>query len=312
MNASQLAVRYLQHQAQTWAAVAALGGLVLLTSVAVLGVSAGALSWAAAVLLSFTAGHLSPRTVMRLRGARLLHPLEAPRLHQRIAMFAARAELTPPGIYLSESQEPQAFATGTPSHSAIAVTRGLLDLMDERELEAVLAHELGHVMAGDTGLLLRVRVLRQVLSTTVTFGWVALAFGAFGLPFGMSVLALPVLLSSPILAALLESYLSRSREFQADLRAAQMIGTPRTLTSALRKLQRYQNWLRRCVPGFMAERVPEALRTHPDLERRMEQLDQLLPQNRSPVARPRKWQFGPLPVGASVLSDIRRPLIVLR
>jgi len=153
--------------------------------------------------------------------------------------LAARAGLPKPRVYIIDQDQPNAFATGRdPAHAAVAATRGLLQMLDRREIRGVMAHELAHVKHRDT--------LTMTVTATVAGAVSALANFAFffggrdenGRPTGI-VGAILVSLLAPIAAALVQMAISRGREYEADRGGAEISGDPQALAQALRKIEAY-------------------------------------------------------------------------
>lgn len=193
------------------------------------------------------------RLVLAAYGARPIARAEAPRLFDIVAELARRAGIPMPRLYLIESAQPNAFATGRdPQHAAVAVTRGLLGALDEAEVAAVIGHELSHVVHRDT--------LTMTVAATIAGAIGMLANFAFFLgprddernaPLGM-LGALLVAILAPLGALLVQMAISRTREYEADRRGAEISGDPQSLASALRKIEALAR--RTMVPD--AERNP--------------------------------------------------------
>ena len=175
-----------------------------------------------------------------IRAARAVPVTEAqfPELHQIVKGLADRAGIPMPRLYVSPSQQPNAFATGrNPQHAAVAVTQGILPILDRRELEGVLAHELSHVQNRD----ILISSVAATIGAVIT--WVAhiAAFASMtdddegGNPLG----GILMLILAPLAAGLIQMAISRSREFGADSSGARLIHDPRALASALRKIEAY-------------------------------------------------------------------------
>jgi heat shock protein HtpX len=153
--------------------------------------------------------------------------------------LAARAGLPPPKVFIIDQDQPNAFATGRdPAHAAVAATRGLLAMLDRREIRGVMAHELAHVKHRDT--------LTMTVTATIAGAVSALAnFGVFfggrdeeGRPTGM-LGAILVAVLAPLAAAVVQMAISRGREYEADREGAAISGDPRALASALQKIDAY-------------------------------------------------------------------------
>ncbi len=178
------------------------------------------------------------RVVLAAYGARPIARAEAPQLFDDVAKLAQRAGIPMPRLYLIDSAQPNAFATGrNPAHAAVAVTRGLLGALDEAEVAAVIGHELSHVVHRDT--------LTMTIAATIAGAIGMLANFAFFLgprdderdaPLGM-VGALLVAILAPVAALLVQMAISRTREYEADRRGAEISGDPQSLASALRKIE---------------------------------------------------------------------------
>ncbi len=227
----------------------------------------------------FLTPQIPPDAVMRLYSAEQLTPDRGGPLWRIVGELAARAELpSRPNLYVVPSGTLNAFATGTPDHSAIALTEGLLRRLTMREIAAVLAHETSHIRNND----LRVMGLADILTRfaqSLSYAAVALAIvNLMALANGdrtMPWLPIGLLYLTPALSSLMQLGLSRAREFDADHEAAMLTGDPVGLASALRRLEHYtgQFWEELMMP-VPARRVPQPslLRTHPPTEQRVSRL----------------------------------------
>ncbi|WP_295878385.1 zinc metalloprotease HtpX [uncultured Thiohalocapsa sp.] len=231
----------------------------------------------------------SPRLVTLLYPGRLLHPAEAPRQFALLAELARRAGLPRvPRLYYIPSRVMNAFATGGRDDALIAVSDGLLRRLDLREQAGVLAHEVSHVANGDLAVMAFADMVSRIAGAFGLFGQIlflvslptALVTGA-----DMPWLALLILLAAPTVSALVQLALSRNREYEADLAAAELTGDPAGLAAALDKLERYQGryWEQILMPGRGVPE-PSLLRTHPDTQDRIARLLALVPARRSPLA----------------------------
>lgn len=196
-----------------------------------------------AAALNFGAYWFSDKIVLRMHRAKPVSAAEAPRLHAIVDGLVARAGLPKPALYVLPQQAPNAFATGrNPSHSAVAVTAGLLQLMSDEEVEGVVAHELAHVKNRD--------ILISSIAATIGGAVTLLAyFARWGAIFGgvggrddrqggvVGLLAMAIL--APLAALIIQMAVSRSREYAADATGAEIAGQPHGLARALEKLGAY-------------------------------------------------------------------------
>ncbi len=227
---------------------------------------------------------ISPRLILRLYKARPVSYRQAPQIAQILVELTRRAGLPePPRLYYIPSRLINALALGTPRSSAVAVTDGLLRGMNLRELVAVLAHEVSHLRNRDTWVMGVADTICRLTSILSLGGQIMLLFYIVLLPFRdvgrIPWLGILLLILAPTLSSLLQLALSRTREFEADLGAAELTGDPRGLASALAKMERLEASLfeRIFLPG---RRIPEPslLRTHPSMEERIRRLLELEPQ----------------------------------
>ena len=191
----------------------------------------------------------SDKIVLGMYRARPVSETEAPGLYSTIRRLAQRARLPMPRLYLLPAETPNAFATGRdPQHAALAVTQGLLRLLDQRELEGVLAHELAHVKNRDTLTMTVTATIASAIMFLANMAQWAALWGGFarddddegGGLLGLLIAAFV----APLAATLVQLAISRSREFAADATGAQIAGTPLGLADALEKL------------AYAAERIP--------------------------------------------------------
>ncbi|MGB9067403.1 MAG: M48 family metalloprotease [Candidatus Acidiferrales bacterium] len=198
-----------------------------------------------AVVMNGVAYFYSDKIALMSSGARPISREESPRLYAVMERLAAKANLPVPKLYLIPQAAPNAFATGrNPEHASVAVTQGLMELMDDEELEGVIAHELSHVRNYD----ILTSSIAATLAGAVT--WIA-HIGRWGMMFagmgggrdrdrdGGGMAALLMLLLAPFAALLLQLGISRQREYQADASGARMVGHPYGLVRALEKLGAY-------------------------------------------------------------------------
>ena len=261
---------------------------------------------------------VSPRWVMRLYGASRVWPGQAPALWTAVERLAERAGLPePPELYYVPSRMLNAFAVGSRQHSAIAVTDGLLQQLDLRELVGVLAHEMSHVRNNDLWVMGLADMFSRATSLLSLMGQILLVVNLPLVLFSevaINWFAILLLVLAPHISALAQLALSRTREYDADLNAARLTGDPEGLARALARIERAQGgwWERVFLPGRHVP-DPSLLRTHPETRQRIERLmalrptmagTEFIPVARSdfdarsafgrPVVRPPRWHVSGL------------------
>ena len=198
------------------------------------------------LVMNWVSYFYSDKIVLKMYKAREVSESEAPELHNIVETVSRRAGIPKPKVYIVPSELPNAFATGrNPEHAVVAANEGLLNLLNRDEVEAVMAHEIGHVKRRDT--------LIQTVAATMAGAIAMLAQGAqmgmlFGGgsresredsgPMGGLILILMMFLA-PLAATIVQMSISRTREFGADRAAAEYTGNPAALASALQKLEGY-------------------------------------------------------------------------
>ncbi len=264
--------------------------LVALTAILVgvgqlIGGSTGAtIAFAVALVMNVGAYWFSDKLVLARYRAQELAPGQLPRLDRIVDRLVARARLPRPRVFVIPGAQPNAFATGrNPEHAAIAVTRGLLDLMTDDELEGVVAHELAHVKHRDI-------LIGSVAATLAGAVMMLASFARFGALFGGldrgrrggGLGLLVVAIVAPLAATIVQLAVSRSREYEADRGAAEMVGHAGGLASALQRLGAASGRLPLdaspatahlfIVAPFSAGGLAGPFATHPPLEKRIERL----------------------------------------
>lgn len=190
-----------------------------------------------AAVMNFTSYFFSDRIVLRMYRAKEVSEAEAPVLHQIVSELSMNAGIPKPRIAIIETATPNAFATGrSPSNAVVAVTTGILNLLDRDELEGVISHELSHVKHRD------ILISAVVATVAGAIAWIAnfaqfFAFFGDGDDAGGIVGLILMSIFAPIAAMLIQLAISRSREFKADEGGARISGKPWALANALRKLE---------------------------------------------------------------------------
>lgn len=236
--------------------------------------------WAAAlgVMILVISPNISPSFIFSMYKGKLLSENDAPRLYQIIRELAARADLPSlPAIYYLPSQIMNAFSVGTSENSAIGLSDALLNSLSEREIIAVLAHEISHIRHNDVRVMTYADIISRVTSALSLTGFLLIFFN---LPLyfmdlvTISWSALGVLVMAPTIMSSLQLSLSRMKEFDADRHAVLLTGDPEGLAMALRKLELYESSVFDMLFGRSGHgaSIPSILRTHPETEERIKQL----------------------------------------
>jgi heat shock protein HtpX len=191
-------------------------------------------------VMNFVGFWFSDKLALKMSGAHEVTMQQEPRLHSLIEEVAASAGMPKPRVYVIENDTPNAFATGrNPKHAAVAATRGIMRLLDERELRGVVGHELSHVRNHD---ILINTLVATVAGAITMIAWMlqwTLIFGGGrrdrNNPLGMIAMLATIILA-PLAATLIRLAISRSREYEADASGARLVHDPEALASALEKL----------------------------------------------------------------------------
>lgn len=244
-----------------------------------------------AVGLNFVMYFVSDKMVMMSTGAKLVSESEAPRLHAVVEKLAAEAHIPKPKVAIVQSPQPNAFATGRgKDHAVVAATTGLLNVMNDDELEAVLAHEIGHVVHKD----MLVATVAASIATAVSYIGNIIMWGFMlgGLSGGnkknnsMNVSALGAAIVAPLAATFIQLAISRNREYYADEASAVLTKRPSTLITALSKID---SMIRRGAPlktspstaslwianPFRGSGMLQLFSTHPSTEKRIRRLEEI-------------------------------------
>ncbi|MBW2317467.1 MAG: zinc metalloprotease HtpX [Deltaproteobacteria bacterium] len=265
----------------------ALTGLILLIGRYVGGRNGMVIAFFFAIIMNFGSYWFSDKIVLRIYRARPVNEGEAPGLYRIVRQLSQTAGLPMPKVCIMPSEAANAFATGrNPEHAVVAVTQGILRLLDENELKGVLAHELAHVKHRDILIGSIAATLAGAIMMVASFARWAALFGGFG---GrddddgggmIGLIAMSIL--APVAAMLIQMAISRSREYAADAAGASFAGSPRGLASALKKISSAS----RQVPmkaeaatahmfimnPLSAKSLMSLFSTHPPVEKRVERL----------------------------------------
>jgi len=239
------------------------------------------LALAFAVVLNFGAYFFSDKIALATYHAQPVTREELPRAYAAVERLTQKIGIPMPKIYVIPTESPNAFATGrNPSHASVAVTRGILGLLTDEELEGVLAHELGHVNNRDI----------LISSVAATIAGAITMISRFGFFFGGSsrdrrgggLTGLFMLILAPIAATMIQLAVSRSREYQADATGAHFTGNPYALASALQKLDAYSRRIPMqaspstahlfIIQPLLGMNFGNLFSTHPPIAKRIERL----------------------------------------
>ena len=188
-----------------------------------------------AMAMNFSAYWSSDKLALRMAGAHEVSIQDEPRLHSMIAEVAKMAGMPKPRVYVIQNDTPNAFATGrNPEHAAVAVTTGIMSLLNERELRGVLGHEMGHVKNRD---ILTSTIVATIAGAISMLALISLFFRGNRSPYA-GIAFLLAWIVAPMAAGLIRAAISRTRELQADVTGAELTHDPEALASALEKLER--------------------------------------------------------------------------
>src|SRR5882672_277191 len=219
-----------------------LTAILVLAGQAIAGEQGMIIGFVMAAIMNFVSYWFSDKIVLAMYRAQPVDEAQAPGLYAMVRRLATRAQIPMPRVYVIPSDTPNAFATGrNPEHAVVAVTEGIMRILDEEELEGVLAHELSHVKNRD----MLISTIAATLAGAITYlahmaQWAAIFGGGRrdddeggSNPIAMILMAI----LAPIAAMLVQMAVSRAREYQADASGADLAGKPWGLAKALEKLQ---------------------------------------------------------------------------
>ena len=253
------------------------------------GTNGALIAFAIAAATNFFSYFYSDKIALAMYGAQPVTREQLPRAYQVVERLTAKAGIPMPKIYVIPTESPNAFATGrNPKHASVAVTHGILGLLTDDELEGVLAHELGHVRNRD---ILTSSIAATLAGAITILARMAFWFGAFG---GMGggdnrdregggLGALFMLILAPIAAMLIQLWVSRTREYEADASGAHLTGNPYALASALEKISATSRRVPLVAsptsahlfivqPLLSGQTFASLFSTHPPIQKRIERL----------------------------------------
>jgi len=244
----------------------------------------------AALLMNGVSYWFSDKIILAVYGAHEVSREDAPRLYAIVERLAERAQLPMPKVCIMENDSPNAFATGrNPQHAAVAVTTGILRLLDEEELAGVIGHELAHVKNRD---ILTGTVVATIAGAITFIAYMAPYFMGGGRDGGRRnnpLSALLLMILAPIVATLIQFAISRTREYSADRGGADISGNPRSLAGALRKLTLGTQHAPMdagpatahmfIVNPFSGRGMLSIFSTHPPVEQRIDRLQKMAEQS---------------------------------
>lgn len=264
----------------------ALAAVLMLIGGAVAGRTGIAVALLISLAINFFSYWFSDRMVLAAYHAKELSEAEAPRVHAIVAQLSQTAHIPKPKIYRIPDDSPNAFATGrNPQHAVVAVTDGIMQLLDEEELKGVLGHELGHVIHRDILIGTVAAAIASAIMFIASIARWGLIFGGYGgrnrndsNPLALLVAAIV----APLAALLIQMAISRSREYGADEEGAHLAGNPYGLANALKKLQTVSMRVPlKATPAtahmfivkpFTGRSLMNLFSTHPPIEKRIARL----------------------------------------
>jgi heat shock protein HtpX len=241
-----------------------------------------------AAIMNFVSYFFSDKIALAMYRAQPVSREQLPRVYQIVERLTQKLGLPMPKIYVIPNDSPNAFATGrNPSHASVAATQGILQLLNDEELEGVLAHELGHVNNRDILISSVAATLAGAVTMLANMAKWGMIFGGFGGRDredrgGGGLAALFMIIVAPIAAMLIQLAVSRSREYQADASGADLTGNPYALASALQKLDAYSRRVPMqaspstahlfIIQPLLGMNFGNLFSTHPPIAKRIERL----------------------------------------
>ncbi len=239
-----------------------------------------------AAVMNFVSYFYSDKIALAMYRAQPVTREQLPRAYQTVERLTQKIGLPMPKIYVIPSESPNAFATGrNPKHASVAVTQGILNLLTDEELEGVLAHELGHVNNRDILISSVAATIAGAITYAAQMGRWAMIFGGMernDRDRGGGISALLMLILAPIAALMIQLWVSRTREYEADATGAHFTGNPYALASALAKLDAYSKRIPMAatpstahlfiIQPMLGMNFGSLFSTHPPIAKRIERL----------------------------------------
>ncbi len=276
------------HSLKTVFLMALLTVIFIVLGGAIAGESGLLMAFIFAMAINFIAYWKSDTIAIKMTKSRPLPEDEAPNLHRIISRLSQDAGLPKPKVYVTPGEQPNAFATGrNPKNSAIALTEGIIKLLDKDELEGVIAHELSHIKNRDTLISTLAAVMAGALAFLSRMGRYRMIFGGRRSRGGgaAAIMQILAIIFAPLAAVIIKMAISRSREYKADATAAGITGNPAGLASALRKMEQHAKSSPMevneatshmfIVNPLSREGMAKLFSTHPPIEERVEALNKL-------------------------------------
>lgn len=272
--------------------MAGLTALLVVLGGAIGGQSGAVAFFVMAGIMNFAMYWWSDKVVLKMYGARIIGPEDAPELYRMVDQLRQRANLPMPVVAIAPSEQPNAFATGrNHEHAVVCVTAGIMRLVSREELEGVIAHELAHIkhrhmLVGTVAATMAgaIAMLGRVIQWGAIFGMGGRDRDEGGNPFALLAMAIV----APIAAMVVQFAISRQNEYQADRTGAEICGRPLALASALRRLEAYAHRIPMDVnpaaaglaivnplSGVRGAGLLRLFSTHPSTEERVERLEAL-------------------------------------
>lgn len=277
---------------KAWLLMGTLSVLLVLFGSAVGGRSGAMLFFVLSLGINLFSYYFSDSIAIKMTRSRPLSESEAPELYDIVKRLSAQAGLPMPRVYITPSEQPNAFATGrNPAHAAVAVTEGIMRLLSRSELEGVLAHELAHVKNRDVllgtiaaSIAGAITMVANMLQFSMIFGGMGGSDDDGGGIIGLAGSLLMIILA-PIAAMLIQMAISRTREFEADADGARIAGRPEGLAGALLKMERAAQKIPMqvnpaashlfIVNPLSGQSMARLFSTHPPIEERVRRLEEL-------------------------------------